>query len=80
MSNEDRVLKRAVTIQQGRITGLEARVAEQDASLTAAGEAVRRLEAENYALRHHLHAAESALQQVGSRGFGGGGPGGYGCA
>ena len=67
---ENRLLKRAVAIQSQRLSALESKVAEQEQSLSAAADAVRRLETENYALKHHLRQAEDAL-----RGRFSGGPG-----
>jgi hypothetical protein len=74
---ENRLLKRAVGLQASKIAGLEGRVGELERTLAAAAEAVRRLEADNYALRHHLAAAEGALHGGGGGGGGrfGGGPG-----
>ena len=76
ITNENRLLKRAVGIQAGKISALEAKASEQEANLAAAADAVRRLETENYALKHHLRQAEAALQ--GRFGHGGGGGFGFG--
>ena len=60
-------------MQAGRLTASEARIAELDAALEAAGGEVRRLAAANYQLQYHLTRAETALQ--GGGGGKGRGPG-----
>ena len=79
VSAENQLLKRAVMIQAGRLTGAEsrygdmsARLAEREASLDAAAEEISRLQGANYQLGYHLAQAEASLRSLMEDAGGGG--------